>query len=193
MRKCFSRLNQLTNVPSPTGSLEISREYAPVSKEKHTYILTTTLCDQDKSPYHTHHTISLENVLVECGGLISKISKLCRAAQVKLRSEEYMQFKVTGEPSFMAEESLVNKYINSPFFHFKWSLFNPVPFSHLKQILHFYLTSPRNFQHGLSHQANRFLGGPLDPNTGKVYMILNELEIQHNRIEVPLSGVKTLG
>jgi hypothetical protein len=24
-------------------------------------------------------------------------------------------------------------------------------------------------------------------------MILNELEIQHNRIEVPLSGVKTLG
>jgi hypothetical protein len=27
----------------------------------------------------------------------------------------------------------------------------------------------------------------------KVYMILNELEIQHDRIEVTLSGVKTPG
>lgn len=63
--------------------------------------------------------------------LVSKISKLCHAAQVKLRSEGNMQFNLIGNPSFTAEESFANKHINLPSFHFKWSLFNLVPFSHL--------------------------------------------------------------
>jgi hypothetical protein len=114
-------------------------------------------------------------------------------ASYLLRSEEYMQFNLTGESSFTTEESFANKLINSPSFRFKWSLFNPVPFSHLNQILHLYLTSSRNLPHSLSHQANRFLGGPLNLNPGKVYLILKELEIRHNRIEAPLSGVKPPG
>ena len=35
-----------------------------------------------------------------------------------------------------------------------------------------------------------FWGGPLGPNPGKVYMILRELDISHERIEVPYSDVK---
>ncbi|KAN0115036.1 glutathione S-transferase-like protein [Hyaloscypha variabilis] len=35
-----------------------------------------------------------------------------------------------------------------------------------------------------------FWGGPLGPNPGKVYMILKELRIPHERIEIPLSDVK---
>lgn len=35
-----------------------------------------------------------------------------------------------------------------------------------------------------------FWGGPLGPNPGKVYMILKELDLPHERIEVALSDVK---
>jgi glutathione S-transferase len=33
-------------------------------------------------------------------------------------------------------------------------------------------------------------GNPLGPNPGKVYMILKELDIQHELIDVPISNVK---